>query len=103
MSIQIVNIKSSAKYDVYCGRGSIFGNPYTHIKYKKTLAEFVVNTRDESIDKYKEYFYNRINTDVEFKNAVINLKGKTCACFCFPARCHLNIIKEWLDNYNENN
>ena len=55
-------------YPIY--RGSILGNPYTHIKDKKTLAMFVVKTREEAIERYKGYFdrmyrYNQGQTGKE--------------------------------------
>lgn len=37
----VVN-KYKEDFDVYIGRGSKWGNPYTHIKDKTTKAEFIV-------------------------------------------------------------
>ena len=37
------------EYDIYIGRPSEWGNPYTHIKSEATLAKFVVRTREEAI------------------------------------------------------
>ena len=37
-------------------RGYALGNPYTHIKDKKTKAQVIVSTREEAIDRYKRYF-----------------------------------------------
>lgn len=85
---KIVNHRNNEKYDVYIGRNSIFGNP------------FIINrdgTRAEVVAKYKKYFYDRIETDLYFKNKVLALKGKTLGCFCKPLACHGDIIKEWLD------
>lgn len=92
----VVN-KYKDKYDVYIGRGSIFGNPYTHIKDKKTKAQFIVNSRDEAIEKYEEYFYNKIKTDPLFKQEILKLKNKILGCFCKPAPCHGDIIANYLN------
>ena len=54
---RVVN-KYKEDYDVYIGRGSYWGNPYTHIKDKETKASFTVKTREESISKYREYLFN---------------------------------------------
>lgn len=35
--------------DVYIGRGSDLGNPYTSIKDGKTKARYVVDSREESV------------------------------------------------------
>ena len=84
----IVNIKKH-KCDVYCGRGSSYGNPF-RIGYD--------GTRDEVIKKYKEYFYKKILTDSIFRDKVLELKGKILGCYCFPLACHCEVIVEYLDN-----
>lgn len=93
---KVVNIKKE-KCDVYIGRGSIFGNPYTHIPKQYTKAQFQVKTRQEAIDKYREYFYKRIEEDSEFLDAVLLLKGKTLGCYCKPLDCHGDIILQFLE------
>lgn len=94
MNTKVVNLKNS-KYDVYIGRGSIFGNPYSH--KSGTKAKFIVKNRREAIEKYKEYFYKRLETDADFLIKVASLKGKILGCFCFPLPCHGDIIKSFLD------
>ncbi len=49
-----VNLKTS-KYDVYIGRPSKWGNPFTHIDNGKTLAKYIVSSREEAIEKYEEW------------------------------------------------
>lgn len=51
----VVNIrkkkgKKSSFYDVYCGRGSLFGNPF------KIGRD---GDRKQVIQKFREYFYKR--------------------------------------------
>ena len=84
---KVVN-KYRDKYDVYIGRPSIFGNPFSVKEYG----------REGCIARYKEYFYKRIKEDVKFKEAVLKLKDKTLGCFCKPLACHGDVIKEYLDN-----
>ena len=84
---KVVNLRSEA-YDMYIGRGSIFGNPYRIGK----------DDRQAVLAKYKEYFYKRVNIDMVFKNAVLNLKGKVLGCYCKPLACHGDIIIEYLEN-----
>lgn len=90
---KVVNIKSGEKYDVYIGRPSEFGNPFTHIKNRETKAEHVVSTRKEAIQKYKEYLLN--NPDLLDK--IEQLRGKTLGCWCSPKACHGDIIIEILN------
>lgn len=49
-------------------RPNVLGNPYTHIKSKKTLALFVVKTREEAIEKYEAYFEKMLETSEQFRN-----------------------------------
>ena len=84
---KVVN-KYREAYDVYIGRPSIFGNPFSVKEYG----------REGCIEKYREYFYKRIKEDVKFKEEVLKLKDKVLGCFCKPLACHGDVIKEYLDN-----
>jgi hypothetical protein len=90
---QVVNIRRDG-YDVYIGRAGkghdgYFGNPF-----RLGMNE----TRGATLEKYREYFYNRLRSDPEFKERIESLKGKTLGCFCKPNPCHGDIIKEYLDS-----
>jgi len=87
---KIVHIKDN-NYDIYIGRGSIFGNPF---------RIGVDGNRKQVIEKYKKYFYKRINNDEMFKIAVLKLKDKVLACYCKPLDCHGDVIKEYLETTN---
>ena len=106
--MKIVNINLGEKYDVYGGRSGknqigIFGNPHP-IGYCKICNK--QHTREEAIKAFRPYFYDKIKIDAEFKKQVESLKNKTVGCFCKrkdkEISCHLDIIKEYLDNMNEN-
>lgn len=80
-------------YDVYCGRAGkgkdgYFGNPF---KLKNE------DSRDFVLRQYRAYFYDRLDTDPEFKSKILELKGKRLGCFCKPKDCHLDIIVEYLN------
>ena len=84
--------------------GNILGNPYTHIKDKKTLAMFVVKTRDEAIDRYEGYFDRMYKGNAPFKYIIDEIYEKYkngedvyLECYCKPERCHCDIIKEKLE------
>jgi len=92
MDTQVVNIKYE-NYDVYIGRAGrgqdgYFGNPFI-----LSLGE----KRGASIEKYRVYFYERLNTDAEFKRRIHELKGKILGCFCKPYPCHGDVIAEYLE------
>jgi len=88
---KVVNLKKES-YDVFIGRGSKWGNPFTHIKDKKTLADFVVETREEAIESYREYLAG----NQELLDSLDELEGKTLGCYCKPESCHGDIILEFL-------
>lgn len=84
-------------------RPSVLGNPYTHIKDKATKAIYVVNTRDEAIDKYSEYFDIMYGSNIAFTQAIDKIYEKYKSgedvyleCYCHPQRCHGDIIAEKL-------
>lgn len=89
---RVVNILGEA-YDVYIGRAGrghdgYFGNP-VRLVYGAP--------RGSTLEAYRDYFYRRLENDLEFKRRVHSLKGKTLGCFCKPNPCHGDIIKEYLD------
>lgn len=88
----------------YIGRGSVLGNPYTHIKDRKTKAIYEVKDRDEAIDRYSDYFDLMYGSNIAYTKAIdeiydIYKSGEDVylACFCKPLRCHGDIIKEKLE------
>lgn len=89
-------------YPIY--RPSILGNPYYWEKDKKTLAMFVVKTRDEAIDRYDAYFDRMYKGNAPFKFIIDEIYEKYkrgediyLECYCKPERCHGDIIKEKLE------
>jgi hypothetical protein len=91
----IVN-KNSENYDVYIGRPSKWGNPFTHIKDKETKAEYIVSSRSESIEKYREWI---THGDGQYLlDDLHELKGKTLGCWCKPKSCHGDILMQLLQN-----
>lgn len=86
-------------YDVYIGRPSKWGNPFTHIKDKKTKAEFVVESREIAITKYREW----ILTQPALLDSLHELKGKILGCWCKPLSCHGDVLAELIDKKDENN
>ncbi len=81
------------KYDVYIGRPSIWGNPFTHIKDRETKAEFVVKTREEAVSRYREWILNQ----PELLSKLETLRGKILGCWCKPKSCHGDVLVELLN------
>lgn len=87
---KVVN-KRVEEYDVYIGRGSIFGNPYEIGKD---------GTREQVIERYRGWFAFLLRDEI-FRQEVLKLKGKSLGCFCKQPEkfvpCHGDVIAEWLD------
>ncbi len=88
----VVHFKKSP-YDVYIGRGSIWGNPFTHLT-TETKAQFVVASREEAIASYGKW----IKTQPELMKRIPELKGKVLGCWCKDkngnGKCHGDILAE---------
>ena len=83
------------QFDVYIGRPSIWGNPFSH--KVGTLAKFRVATVDEAIARYREW----LCTNPELiERARRELKGKVLGCWCKTrknpeAPCHGDVLAEF--------
>lgn len=83
----IVHCKK-APYDVYIGRPSKWGNPFSH--QPGTKAKYKTKTRREAIQKHKEWI-----TEGEGKHLledIHELKGKILGCWCHNKACHGDIL-----------
>ena len=84
-------------YDVYIGRPSKRGNPFTNITDKQTSAKYVVANRDEAINLYREWITKGDGKDL--LNDLHELKWKTLGCWCKPESCHGDVLVELVNIY----
>lgn len=96
METTVVNIHHGTSFDVYVGRAGkgylgYYGNPFNS------------GTREEKINNFKTYFYNRLKSDPEYRKKIHDLKGKTLGCFCIPLKCHASVIADYLNALPEEN
>ncbi len=89
MKATVVHCKR-AKYDVYIGRGSKWGNPFTH--KQNTAAKHIVGSRDEAIDAYREWITK--GAGMHLLNDLHELSGKVLGCWCKPLACHGDVLVE---------
>lgn len=89
----VVHCKKSP-YDVYIGRGSKWGNPYTHLT-RPTAALFKCDTREEAIEEYRYYILKK----PELLECLHELKGKVLGCWCKPLSCHGDVLEELVKEY----
>jgi hypothetical protein len=74
-------------FDVYIGRPSRWGNPYSHLA-RGTKARFVVATREQAIEAYELYLVGC----PELVAALPELRGKVLGCWCAPKPCHGDVL-----------
>lgn len=77
--MKVVHLNKDS-YDVYIGRPSKWGNPFSADEYG----------RAEAIKKYKEY----ILSTTELLYSLHELDGKTLGCYCKPLACHGDVLIE---------
>lgn len=109
------NIKVINKYHIpennklpnktYIGRGSIFGNPYSHLNTISLFEKYRCKTREEAISKYELYLSEQFKSDTRLSNSILDLvekyiKGEelNLVCFCKPKACHGELIKQLIIN-----
>jgi hypothetical protein len=73
-----------ASYDVYIGRPSKWGNPFSIGKD---------GTREEVIGKYRDYLIHHPTLYGELST----LKGKVLGCWCAPLPCHGDVLIEEME------
>lgn len=78
----VVN-KYKSEYDVYIGRGSIWGNPFP-------VGEH--GTRQAVIAKYSKHLADCLLNGTIKVSDLAQLKGKRLGCFCHPKPCHGDVI-----------
>lgn len=104
--LKVVNkyLHEATEQDVYIGRGSPLGNPFTSIKNRQTKAKEVCESREESVKKFDQYIFheiqnnNRIICDELNRIYLMAKKGDVnLVCFCKPKACHGDVIKKYID------
>ena len=110
MEINIHNKRVSNPIDgIYIGRPSVLGNPFSHLK--GTLADYYVSSRDEAVDKYDTWLRSELKTNKVVIKEMRKLYKKfvdsghlNLVCWCYPARCHGDVIKKLiLEKHNNGN
>ena len=86
MIAKVVNSRTE-KYDVFIGRPSKFGNPYSHLP--NSAAPWPVDTREDAIRLYEEWIRSQPELMAAAKK---ELRGKILGCYCSPLACHGDVL-----------
>jgi Domain of unknown function (DUF4326) len=87
MNKWVVNIDTGAKFDIYVGRGSKFGNPFSHLP--NSAAPFPVDTREEAIQAFEVWLLEQPELVAAVKK---ELRQKILGCHCLPLSCHAEVL-----------
>jgi hypothetical protein len=91
MPTRVVHFKKEA-HDVYIGRPSIWGNPFSH--KANTVAKYKVASVDEALVEYERWLRAQPGL---IRLARRTLRGKVLGCWCAPKRCHGDILARIAD------
>ena len=106
--INVVNKRTfKGEHGFYIGRGSALGNPFTH--RKGTKAEFVVDSIQESVDRYSEWLDEKLKSKDKLVCDEMNKLYRyykihhelNLICYCKwkgNELCHGDVVKGVLDN-----
>lgn len=83
--MSVVHCKKSP-HDVYIGRPSKWGNPFSIGKD---------GSREDVINKYREW----IKSQPELIAALPELKDKILGCWCSPKACHGDVLAELSEQF----
>ena len=96
METRVVHCKKE-EYDVYIGRPSKWGNPFSH--KEGTTAQFKTDTREQAVAKYSVWI--TMGEGKHLLDDLHELKGKTLGCWCMPKMCHGQILAILADNLED--
>lgn len=89
------------KNNIYIGRGGILiinGRRYPE-KDSVWANPFKLErdgTRDEVLEKY---IRDRLEKEPKLREELIKLKGKKLGCWCYPERCHGDVLLKLIQEY----
>jgi hypothetical protein len=76
----------------YPKQGGLFCNPF---KVGKD------GTREEVIEKFKQYITTRLEKEPLLKEELLKLKGRRLGCWCHPEPCHGDVLLQLINIYSE--
>ena len=85
----------------YIGRGSPWGNPFTHLPLSRTKARFQVETKEESMIRYEAWLRERLAEDLNLRQKLLELDGHELVCYCKPARCHGDVLIKLIEELKQ--
>ena len=101
MKTRVVNLRKE-DHEVYIGRGSPYGNPYS--SKDSAYGAIRVATREEAIDSYRRWLFGEVELEGWTRPTIEQLealRGKTLGCFCRPKACHGDVLAALFDERSD--
>lgn len=88
--------------NVYIGRkGVVFIDnerfPKKDSLWHNPFRETKLNNRDFVINQYREYIFKKIQNE-NLGNELLKLKNKNLGCWCYPKKCHGDVLIELINS-----
>lgn len=74
--------------DVYIGRGSKWGNMFTHLSHLGGNL-IIVDSREDAIRRYEEWILTQPQLIADAKR---ELRSRNLVCYCAPLPCHGDVL-----------
>lgn len=103
--IKVVNKRTHVptEHDVYIGRPTPLGNPYSHLDYSKHDTIWVA-TRDEAVKLYEPWLQKQwdeytlaAETMDDMIDQYLTAGQMNLVCWCAPLSCHGDVIKRKME------
>lgn len=80
--------------NIYIGRNNVYVKGAVHSKWNNPFSlKSCNNDRELCLEKFKEY----ILSNDELMEDLHELKGKNLGCWCYPERCHGDVLIELIN------
>lgn len=86
---QVVNIEED-EFDVYIGRGTVWGNPF-HSR---------AHGREVAIERYERHIEDEISEGNITRQEILALRGQRLGCHCKPRACHGDVIVKLVEAFS---
>jgi hypothetical protein len=99
--MQVVKLRRRPGFHaIYIGRGSVYGNPFTHLPLAHTRAAVQVATREEAVAEYEHWLRGDprwAHIEPERRLRILRElpllpEDAVLACFCKPHPCHGDVL-----------
>jgi Domain of unknown function (DUF4326) len=94
--VSVVNIHDEP-CDIPVCRPTKFGNPYSHLLTKMLPVGLHVQTREDAVSKFAQFFYSENGRRLRERALLEIPNDAKVGCHCAPKTCHADIIAGYLN------